>query len=250
MQQRRRRVTRGAARRRRNRAADRSACSGWGMSPITVARLVADAGDAIDGAVRVPVDVHNRAQLWLGSRSGGAIVTWPSPCLTGQSESLTGRAARGERHIVAPRPSPASSRQTKRSTRCGKQDNAPGSRPRLAEQPWKPLQIPSTRPPAAASLQTAAVAGEKWRNRPHRGSRRDEKPSRQHHRRRGRQVAFFVLQTATHLGVERGERPDRRRGRPASPDMVMTPIRGCGLAQRSRPRPWRGLRVALLAILP
>ena len=49
-------------------------------------------------------------------------------------------------------------RQTKRSPAFG--SSAPGSMP-ASQRTWKPLQIPSTGPPAAANSRTASIAGAK-----------------------------------------------------------------------------------------
>ena len=49
-------------------------------------------------------------------------------------------------------------RQTKRNPSFG--SSAPGSRP-ASQRTWKPLQIPSTGPPAPGELATAPIAGEK-----------------------------------------------------------------------------------------
>ncbi len=49
-------------------------------------------------------------------------------------------------------------RQTKRRPMLG--SSAPGSRP-ASQSTWKPLQIPSTGPPASANSRTASITGEK-----------------------------------------------------------------------------------------
>ena len=127
-----------------------TACSGCGISPNDVPGLVADAGDAAAGRSGPPGRVAEHdlpGRLELGEEVGVAANQLPSPCLTGIASSLPlreQRAVNGVSVLLDRQRDVAADELERRFER-----STPGSRP-ASQRIWKPLQTPSTRPPAPA----------------------------------------------------------------------------------------------------
>ena len=138
-----------------------TACSGCGISPTTLpAALLTPAMSRAEPLKFVPGRVaERRPGRWPPSRRapGRAPSSGPSGAWPGWTAAR--RRSHARVHVVPAFTTSSSTwRQTKRSEVLG--SSAPGSRP-ASHRTWKPLQMPSTRPPRRAKRSTSSITGEK-----------------------------------------------------------------------------------------
>ena len=125
--------------------------------PDDVAGLVADAGDVVEAAVRVLHVADDDAVVGpeLGQRLGVAHVVALEVVDRDAQHVAGARRAREHRRVRLDPSSTVWQRNVRPAFFC----SAPGSSP-ASVSTWKPLQMPTTGPPAAANSATASITGE------------------------------------------------------------------------------------------
>ena len=137
-----------------------TACSGCGIRPTTLPAGVGDAGDVAQRAVGVLArrvaegDLAERLDL-VEHRLGRVVAA--GGVLDRDREQLARRARARPRRLGA-RDREPTCLQRKRRLVFG--SSAPGSSP-ASHRTWKPLQMPSTGPPARAKRSTSSITGAK-----------------------------------------------------------------------------------------
>ena len=224
-----------------------TACSGCGISPITLPRSLqtpatsstepfgfSPRSGARPGrsprAPRASSGVGEPAALAVLDRDRRAV--WPC------------RAARRERRVVPLDDERHVAADEARATRSAAARPAAGP---ASQRIWKPLQIPSTRPPSSAnSPHRAASPARSGRSRRSAGSRRTR--SRRAARRRRRRAARSPRARPAPARRRARRAPRARRGRRSSPGRRRRAIRGCaahaGPGARSRSSRSAGSRAA------